>query len=252
MGCPLCLDQSLRWKYTRVRVYLQFLCPCCVLLLELLVPYDLFISYDLNPLFLTICTLLGSTLGYLPGFLFLFLLHRHFTWHHYWRYSKVFCSSFTIGTSLGIGACYYSCLVGYICVTFVQPCSGSFSTSHRSPLFLLVNWFSSPIGMMLNNSARFLSDVLFASLIVAKYVFVVGCFNASTKYRADSVAASADDTLGIFTFWGDIPICQKWFWSCLCHKHILTPILFQCWTDILSSYSVFVPCCQLSRFFMRN
>ena len=123
--------------------------------------------------------------------------HRHFTWCHPWRSSRFTFSLCSIGTSLritpgglpgflrsgvsigtsigttlgglpgflvyvctfGVVACSCCCLVGYLCVTCACPCSVSFSTSHRRPVFLLVNCCSAPLGMMLNNSARFLSAV---------------------------------------------------------------------------------------------
>ena len=47
IGFTLCLYQSLSWQGTRVRLHIQSVWPCCVLLLELLVPCDLLISYDL-------------------------------------------------------------------------------------------------------------------------------------------------------------------------------------------------------------
>ena len=37
---------------------------------------------------------------------------------------------------------------------------------------------------------------------------------------------------------------------CFCHKYFVTPIVFQCWSDTPSHYSIFAPCGMLSWFFM--
>ena len=61
-------------------------------------------------------------------------------------------------------------------------------------------FFSGPLVMILNHSSSFLSAMCCVSFIVVQGAFVVGCFNASTESIAASIAASADDTLGIFKF----------------------------------------------------
>ena len=149
------------------------------------------------PYFLFSCcsigTSLGLTLGGIPGFL---------------RSDVSIVAS--LGATLvgipfflvyvctrGYGACCWCCLVDYLCVTWSQPCSSYFSTSHHRPLCLLIDFWYATLGMMLNISSSFISAVWYVSLIVAKW-----CFNVSTKYISASVAALADDTLGILTFWG--------------------------------------------------
>ena len=61
--------------------------PCYVLLLELLVPRDLFISYDLYLLVLPYSFHLVPLLEIFKVSFFL-LFHRHFTWCHPWGSSS--------------------------------------------------------------------------------------------------------------------------------------------------------------------
>ena len=215
------------------------------------------------PSCVTIGTLLGSTLGGLTGFLS--------SCCSIWSSLRVTLggllgflhSGVFIGTSLGatlgglrgflvcvctlgVGACCWCCIVGYLCVTCTRPWSSYFYTSHRRPLFLLVDCCSVLLGVMLNNSARFLSAVWCASLIVSKGAFGVGWFNASTKYLAASLAASEDDTLGVFIFWGKLHNVCNYFWSYFCRKHVVKTIVFQCYTSKPYRYLVFAPCCPLS------
>ena len=113
--------------------------------------------------------------------------------------------------TLGFGAWFCCWLVGYLCITSERVCSGFFYTSLCLPLFLFFHCCSANLGMILKSSARYLSAVWCVSFISAKWVFDVGYFNAFNKACADNIAASADDTLGIFTFCGKIPWHQKFF-----------------------------------------
>ena len=72
----------------------------------------------------------GATFGGLPGF---------------------FCVS-----TLGVGAWYCCCLVGYRFIICAHYWYCSISTSHSRPLVLLVDFLSAPLGIILNNSARFI------------------------------------------------------------------------------------------------
>ena len=161
-------------------------------------------------------------------FSFFLMFHSHFTWHYPWRSSRFYLlrclhSNFTWGGPWRSSR--FSCMSFHpwgLCLLLMLPCGLSmhylcvsllwgFSTSRRHSLCLLVYCCSDSLGMMLNNSARFLSSMWCVSLIFAKGEFDVRCFNASTKSQDYSVAASADDTLGIFTFWGEVPWHQQFF-----------------------------------------
>ena len=192
--------------------------PCYVLLLELLVPRDLFISYDLYLLVLPYSFHLVPLFEIFKVSFFL-LFHRHFTWCHPWGSSSFsslwfFHWNFTWHHPGGlsgylvciciilVGAYCFCCLVGYLCVTCARPWYVYFSASNYCPLFLFVDCCFDPLGMMSNNYARFLSAVWCVSLIFAKVAFCVGCFNASIKSETASVSSSEYDTLGILIFWG--------------------------------------------------
>ena len=156
------------------------------------------------------CTIgdsLGVTLGGFPGFIFSGVFIDVSLGATLGGLSGFLVCVFT----LGVGAWFWCCLVGYSCFICSRACSGSFYTSYYILLCLFVDCFYATLGTILNNYARFLSVVWCVSFIVAKVAFGVGCFNASTKYWAANVAASEDDTLGIFTFCGKIPRHQQFF-----------------------------------------
>ena len=121
---------------------------------------------------ISICVSLGSTLGGPPD---------------------IIVYIFT----LGFGAWFFCCLLGYLCIT----CSDFFSTFFRLTLCLFVDFCSDTLEMTLNSSSRFLIVVLCVSCIASNVAFGVGFFDASTKSCADNVPASAYDTLGVFTFY---------------------------------------------------
>ena len=71
-------------------VHAQFVWPCCVLLLELLVPHDLFLLVVTYALYL-VPPLEGLGVSF-------FYLYRQLTYFHPWRYSRF--SLLSTGTSL--------------------------------------------------------------------------------------------------------------------------------------------------------
>ena len=133
-----------------------FLFPCC----SIYTPID--VTLLGLPYFLCSCVSivnsLGATLEGLPGFL-------------------------VCVCNLGVGVCCLFFLMVYLCVTCVRPCSSSFSASHCSLLCLLVYCLYAPLGIMLNNSAIFLSAVLFVPLIVTKGAFDVGFLTLSLNIK---------------------------------------------------------------------
>ena len=147
-----------------------------------------------------------------------FCYHSHFIWCHLWSSSRFpfsclytvtpigvtlvglpgfICSGVSTGTSLGttfgglpsfifctltlgVGSLCCCCLVGYQIVICAQSWYGSISTAHRCTLFLLVDCWSDPLVMILNNSTRFINSLWCVSLIFSKVTFVVGFCNACT------------------------------------------------------------------------
>ena len=159
----------------------------------------------------SVCVSLGYTLGGIPSLLVFFF-------------------------TLGVGALFFCFLVGYL--------------SLRLPSFLFVDFCYATLGITLNSSARFLSVVWCVSFILAKVVFDVGCFNASTKYRDANVAVSSDDTLGIFAFCRENPPHHKFFLISFLSQNICSIYILSFQTDVTSGYSMFVPCFPLCWFFM--
>ena len=196
----LCLNPQLCLQGTMVRVHLQFLRPFYVFLLEFSAPYDFFLSHYLH---------LFSYHGYLvfyhlwrsPSFYIFRCFHICLTWLHPWRSPR---SSY-LCLRLRVGAFFLCGIAGYLFITFAHTCSVFFSTSLSLPLCLLVDCCYDTLGITFNSSASFISSVLCVSFIVAKGVFGVVCFNASTKSGAANVLVSADGTLGIFKICGNIP-----------------------------------------------
>ena len=141
-------------------------------------------------------TLLGATFVDCPGFLFSFVSIGNFIGVTLIGLPVFLCYGVSIGTScganfggllgffyvltLGVGVWCLCCLVGYQFIICDKSWYGSISTSNRHPLFLLVGFFSAPLGIILNNSARFISAIWCVSLIFAKGEFRVGFCNAST------------------------------------------------------------------------
>ena len=135
-------------------------------------------------------------------FTLLLCFHRHFTCRHSWRSSRFFFGICTFG----YGVWCWCCLVGYRCVIGALTWSGLTDTSCLScycTLCLFVDCCSEAFGMMSDCSDKLLNNLLYLSFIVANGAFGLGFCNASTKFCADIVAASADDTISILTFWGE-------------------------------------------------
>ena len=199
---PLCLDQQLRWRGTRIRVHFN-LCGhgmCC---------YCNY-WYHMNYFFLwfhrqfTWCHPWRSSSITFPSrfhrkfnwrppwrssrFSLLWCLHRNFTWHRFWR-SSMFYFCFC---TLWVRAWCCCCFVGYWYVICACPYFGPISTSRFRPLCLLVNCCSTTFGMILNNSSRLLKAVLCVSLIVEDGAFGAGFFNASTKWVLNDYIAHSD------------------------------------------------------------
>ena len=65
---------------------------------------------------------------------------------------------------------------------------------------MLVDCYYTAFLMMLNNSARPINASWWVSFILANVTFDVGFYNALIKSRVAIITASADETLGIFTF----------------------------------------------------
>ena len=152
-------------------------------------------------------------------FIFLFLFRRHLTLCHPWRYSRFYlfrCLHLNFTWQRPRISSRFSCLCIHpcsCCLLLLLTCGVSMRSLWAPLLWFLFHLttlsimpvgllLSAPLVIMLNNSARFYSVVWSVSLIFAKGASGVGCSNSSTKSRASIVAASEDDTLVIFTFWG--------------------------------------------------
>ena len=121
-----------------------------------------------------------------------------------------FRSSVTV--TLRSGACFWYCLVGNRCVTGSLTCF--VPDSHlwvwlQRPLFLSVIFLFPSFGMIFKVYAWLRNDVWCVSFNIANVVAGTGFCNALIKYRAMSVAASAEEIIGISTLFGEIQRCWK-------------------------------------------
>ena len=111
----------------------------------------------------------------------------------------IFCV-YTLGTG---GWCCCFCIVMYQCVNSALTC---FSPAENScvplqhPLYLLVDCCSVSFGIMSNNSAIIFNTAWWVPFNVMNVAVGAGLCNAYIKSCAASIAASADETLGSFTF----------------------------------------------------